>query len=87
MNAKEAREIIKSRNGLTPKPYSFEEGIANGYFKALKGPEVKALVEALEEMYDNELCWDTKDEEECGECGWCKAKKAINQYHEAISKP
>ena len=90
MNAEEAKNTIKHSEKYCDIPdiksHHQSYSIAVGYLKALEGPEVKALIEALEETYENEMCWDTNDEEECGECGWCKAKSAIKQYHKAIKK-
>lgn len=35
-NKQEAEEIIKNSNGLTPKPYSFNEGRAKGFLEGLE---------------------------------------------------
>lgn len=49
MNATDAREIVK--HGVVPGDFdSIAVAEARGYLKAIKGPEVKALVEALEKI-------------------------------------
>lgn len=47
MNAKEARDIIRQKSNQTTKQVH-ETLFAEGYLTALEGPEVKALVEAIE---------------------------------------
>lgn len=47
---------------------------------------LETCFEALEAIYDDGMCWETRDEEECGECGWCKTKNALNLMAELLEK-
>lgn len=75
MREKEAREILKNAEYYE---FNSEWFRAKSYLEAID--KAKVLEDALKEMYDDGNCWDTKDEEECGECGWCHSKQAINQW-------
>lgn len=81
MNAKEAREILKRLKPELVHKFidspSHEIGFMRGYLEALEGPEVKALVEALEyyeKTYPHGFEFDGV------------RKKALAQYREAIKK-
>lgn len=80
MNEKEARKQISNwvreeRGGFE---VPFEYYHAKGYLEAIE--KAKGLADALEEMYDDGCCWDTYEEEECGECGWCHSKQALETW-------
>ena len=74
MNVIEAREIIRQwkdngKSGLRDWVHAI------GYMKALKGPEVKALVEAGEKQHARKPA-----NENCA-CEWCLS---LLQYREAV---
>lgn len=93
MNAKEAREIIENHKNHTQRirsvkyfPECFNPKCmeAKGYLEALEGPEVKVLVEALEDSIDalcGEFCSSQSEHQ-----GHKKQDKALAQYREAIKK-
>ena len=52
----------------------------------IKRSLLESCFEALEAIYDDGMCWETKDEEECGECGWCKTRDALNLVAKVLEK-
>lgn len=73
-NAKEAREIITC--GVMPGDIdSLDLAEAKGYLEALEGPEVKALVEALNEL----ILRDGAEQ-------MTKAFDALAQYRKVVKK-
>lgn len=79
-SAKEAREIMKYPDSVTP----YACGRADGYLICLEGPEVKALVEVLQETLEI-----TKAENRVGGSVTASEEdisRALDQYYEAVKK-
>lgn len=86
MTVKEAREIIRTEIGrqnqaLCPEDREFMKAI--GYLAALEGPEVKALVEALESI-GGFGCVNAQARvgKPCGICFSCEAREALKKIKE-----
>lgn len=91
MNAKEAREILKTTIVHSPRRHGLRTIMklseAEGYLAALEGREVKALAEALELEAGFDCVnagFKSKPPKDCS-CGPCQARKALIKYQEAIS--
>ena len=52
----------------------------------IKRSLLESCFEASEAIYDDGMCRETKDEEECGECGWCKTRDALNLVAKVLEK-
>jgi hypothetical protein len=90
MNAKESKEIIKKPIAMLEDNLDYHLRLkAEGYLAALEGPEVKALVEALEEVARGRVLDNHIDPLECEvscNCDELISKEALAQYREAVKK-
>lgn len=68
---KEENDCLKSEN----------QQLIDGIYATRLLQELKAerheLKEALKEFVDDGMCWDTNEEAECGDCGWCKGNAIL----------
>lgn len=85
-SAKEAREILSNQSALPPgRPILKEDwAAAEAYLAALEGPEVKILIEALEDIsppsyHGSKICPCEHADDKCQ-----KALDAIAQYRQAV---
>lgn len=105
MNATEAREVFNLAGHLVKvlldenfhshkaTPLALKALEAKGYLAALKGDEVKTLVKAIENVFEDVICFNIQDKPfvdnsgnvscesiECDECVVCRAKEALKLF-------
>lgn len=87
-SAKEVRELLSKSPNPPTKPflYWYQVAVAEGYLVCLEGPEVKALVEALERVrvFDSPIY---KGNHAHPLAAWqIVAHEALARYREAVKK-